>query len=407
MKEPTKFTLVSFLAGSPTDGGAYTHKLGTLRVLHRLQQEEGIRVVVVCDAGSVATIVREHGLEAVVQQRGFWARLCGRLSATEIAKVHFGASYGPRLSPVDGLVRRLGADLVLFCGPDPRALQLYSCGYVFTVLDLAHLEYPQFPEVSLHGEFERRERLFRHALPKAVAVLADSEAGRRLVATHYAVPMARTFAAPFLMGSSVRDFVADPAIAAAVRSRYGLADSYIFYPAQFWAHKNHRYIIAALAIMKKKLGWAPQAVFCGSDKGALESVLGHAQHAGMAEHVKYCGFVPAEDIPYLYVGALALVMPTYFGPTNIPPLEALSLGTAVCYSDLPAFREHLGDAVTYIDLERPESLAAALQNLHASSRGDQTRNPVRNVDTDDAYLAVLRRVIHGFRLTTGSLPIVT
>ena len=69
-------------------------------------------------------------------------------------------------------------------------------------------------------------------------------------------------------------------------------------------------------------------------------------------------------MPYLYQGALALTMPTYFGPTNIPPLEAFALGCPVCYSDLPAFRSQVGDAAFFMDLADPDSLADILLDLY-------------------------------------------
>ena len=49
-------------------------------------------------------------------------------------------------------------------------------------------------------------------------------------------------------------------------------------------------------------------------------------------------------------------MPTYLGPTNIPPLEAFFYNIPVCYSDKPSFREQVGDAVFYMDLNDPHSL---------------------------------------------------
>ena len=42
-------------------------------------------------------------------------------------------------------------------------------------------------------------------------------------------------------------------------------------------------------------------------------------------------FLPDEEISYLYKNCLAVVMPTYFGPTNIPPLEAFKLGIPTIY----------------------------------------------------------------------------
>ncbi len=105
-------------------------------------------------------------------------------------RIYLGRSLGPKLSPVDRLLVRLGADLVFFAEPDRRALQLYSHSYIFSILDLAHLEHPEFPEVSLFGEFERREQLYADATRWAVAVITDSESGRKLLGEQYRVPLA-------------------------------------------------------------------------------------------------------------------------------------------------------------------------------------------------------------------------
>jgi glycosyltransferase involved in cell wall biosynthesis len=60
-------------------------------------------------------------------------------------------------------------------------------------------------------------------------------------------------------------------------------------------------------------------------------------------------------------------MPTYLGPTNIPPLEALAYCVPVCYSDTPTFREQVGDAAFFMDLNNPQSL---VNHLIAIMNGD-------------------------------------
>jgi glycosyltransferase involved in cell wall biosynthesis len=400
---PPPFVLVSFFDGEPTEGGGYVHKAGVLRVLRRLQNER-LKVVVVCSSVEGLETVERHGLRGVLQSRNPMRKLLGKLSEGQILRQYLGRSLGPRISPLDRLMVRLKANLVYFSSPDRRAYQLFSCAYIFSIFDLAHVEHPEFPEVSLFGEFEGRERLYTVAARKAVAVIVDSEHGRRVVAEQYRVPMSRIFATPFLLSSAVQGFVPNPATAIAVRERYGLVEPYIFYPAQFWAHKNHGYIITALSMLRQHHGWAPQAVFCGSDKGTLGRVLEFARSAGVDDLVKYCGFVPAEDIPYLYAGALALVMPTYLGPTNIPPREALALGVPVCYSDLPSFREDMGDSVIYVDLENPASLVDALQRLRMGCARIPAANRARvELDLewiDEAYGRVLRTIIDRFRHRT-------
>jgi glycosyltransferase involved in cell wall biosynthesis len=53
-------------------------------------------------------------------------------------------------------------------------------------------------------------------------------------------------------------------------------------------------------------------------------------------------------------------MPTFFGPTAIPPVEAWSLGCPVITSDIRGIREQMGDAALLVDPRSVESIAAGI-----------------------------------------------
>jgi glycosyltransferase involved in cell wall biosynthesis len=84
---------------------------------------------------------------------------------------------------------------------------------------------------------------------------------------------------------------------------------------------------------------------------------------GLANDVRYLGPVPDEDMPALYTLSAGLVMPTFFGPTNIPPLEAWHFGRPVITSDIRGLREQMGDAALLIDPRSPQALADAMLRL--------------------------------------------
>src|SRR5688572_28148468 len=46
-----------------------------------------------------------------------------------------------------------------------------------------------------------------------------------------------------------------------VRAMHGLPERYLFYPAQFWPHKNHKRIVEALALLRDR-GTRVDVVFC-------------------------------------------------------------------------------------------------------------------------------------------------
>ena len=77
----------------------------------------------------------------------------------------------------------------------------------------------------------------------------------------------------------------------------------------------------------------------------------------------HLGYVSDGELVTLYKRARALVMPTFFGPTNIPPLEAFSLGCPVAISDVRGITEQVGDAAVTFDPEDVDSIADAIERL--------------------------------------------
>lgn len=258
------------------------------------------------------------------------------------------------------ILDKYNIDLVYFLYPSDLSLDLVSHNYIITVWDFCHRDFPEFPEVSFYRRFEYREIIYNKSLKKAFAVIVDSEISKNNLVRRYNIDEDRVYVLPFL--PSINAYSKKEVD---IRSKYKINNEYIYYPAQFWPHKNHVYIIDALSILNKK-NIIIDAVFSGSDKGNLDYVLEYAKKKGVSHLVKYIGFVPDEDIYSLYKNALALVMPTYFGPTNIPPLEAFYIGVPVIYSDLPGLRNQVGDAALLCDLNNPSSLAELLIKLKNS-----------------------------------------
>ena len=267
-------------------------------------------------------------------------------------------------SRFENVLLKDGVDLVYFLSPTSWALDLNRLNYVTTIWDSCHRDHPEFPEVRVNREFEHRERIFHVLTRKAVAVISDSELGKANLVRRYGIDADRVGVIPFrpslnLIGSgdvSTQKSVED------IFEGFNIKVPYVFYPAQFWPHKNHAYILYAIAQLAKSRD-PVAAVFCGSDKGCLEQVVSLAEHLGISHLVHYLGFVDSVTLRSLYLHSIALVMPSYFGPTNLPPLEAFSLGVPVMYSNLPGMREQVGDAAFLIDLSNPKSLASGIVSL--------------------------------------------
>lgn len=299
------------------------------------------------------------------------------------------------ISMEDFLIRQ-DIDFIYFLTPTNKAKGLNDIPYVMTVWDLCHRDFNEFPEVRNNGEFERREELYSTLLKKAIKVTTDSELGMKNICRRYSIDEEKIKVLKFLPRTISNEVYID------IREKYNIVNDYIYYPAQFWAHKNHIYILKALKLLKEQHSKIVDAVFTGSDYGNLKYILKKAKDFDVLDQIHYLGFVDDIEIPSLYKQSLALVMPTYFGPTNIPPLEAFLLNVPVCYSDLEGLREQVGDAAFLMDLKDPNSLVQHLLTILKNDAVVREKvilgKNIINSWTDEDFLDVIFDILNEYKM---------
>lgn len=242
-----------------------------------------------------------------------------------------------------------------------------------TVHDLMHRYEREFPEVSADGEYESREFHFGETARWSKGVLVDSDLGKRQLIESYGIAPEKVFVLPYIAPSYIYEY--DGANDAAVRSKYELPEKFLFYPAQFYRHKNHGKLLEALARMCTAHPEVRLALVGAKERNGYEDVRRRVEELGLHDNVLFLGYAPDSDMAALYSTARALVMPTYFGPTNIPQLEAFALGCPVATSRIYAIPDQVGDAALLFD---PSSV-------------DEIHNAIVRLWTEDALCAELAR----------------
>ena len=256
--------------------------------------------------------------------------------------------------------------------------------------DLMHRYEPSFPEVSAAGVYESRELLFSRHARYAAAVLVDSLVGKKHVLESYNISEQRVHDLPF---------IPNPLLAGEGKCPAGVSVShfpFVFYPAQFWLHKNHVSIVQALSMLPESLNM--HCIFVGTtDKSGYADVVQMIKNANLSDRVHILGYVSDDEMVWLYKNAFALVMPTFFGPTNIPPLEAMQYGCPVIASNIYGVPEQLGNAALFVDPRQPNQIADSISKLNSdpSLRNQLIANGYSKIaqwtkqDFQDAFLNVV------------------
>lgn len=228
-----------------------------------------------------------------------------------------------------------------------------------TIWDFGHKDVLYFPEVFAHGEFEARENWYNTLINRASRIIVSNEAAKQKVLQYYPIQEDKVIT----NGLPTPDYVFKTNADETVLQKFGLEkNNFIFYPAQFWAHKNHIRILKAINVLKEK-GISLKAVFSGSDKGTMEYIKSQAGFLGIQDLIIFAGFISVEQIAALYKNALTLVYASLLGPDNLPPLEAMALKCPVLASGIDGHRVQLKDTCVFFDPLDENDLADKLESL--------------------------------------------
>jgi glycosyltransferase involved in cell wall biosynthesis len=345
-----------FLASQPHHGGTFQYNLTMLEAVAALPKET-YDVVIAYPHQEFLPYLQDHKITSLYTPRGLWERAVNTLMRQSRLPVSWQRAISPYAL---GIARRLidqHCDLWIFASQESLAYEI-PVPAIMVIHDLMHRYAGRFPEVSASGQFARRERHYKNVCRWARGILAESERGKEQVVECYGPDPAMIYVLPSVPARYLYDIPnqEEP------ESASGLPPKYFFYPSQFWEHKNHKRLIQAMALLKNSHPDI-QLILVGSQKNAYLSARALVDKLGLAENVHFLGYRPEAEMAGLYRRARALVMPTFFGPTNIPPREAIALGCPVAVSDVDGMREQMGEAALYFNPESVAEMAQVMERL--------------------------------------------
>lgn len=249
---------------------------------------------------------------------------------------------------------RADIDLFIFPGQDPESY-LLKLKTVSTIHDLMHIYEPQYRELS---STRIRNYHYQNMIKYSEVIMVDSLLGKQHVRKNYAVIGDKIKVVPFIAPHYVRKFECTINLVPRIQGKY------LFYPAQFWSHKNHITVLKAFQQIKDL---EIKLVFSGAQKNAYNEVIQFINEHNLENRVEILGYVSEDDMLNLYHFAKCVVFASVCGPTNIPPIEAMMLGKPLLCSDKYAMREQCGDAALYFDPLNVDELTSSINKIVSDS----------------------------------------
>jgi glycosyltransferase involved in cell wall biosynthesis/ubiquinone/menaquinone biosynthesis C-methylase UbiE len=230
---------------------------------------------------------------------------------------------------------------------------------VVTIHDVSFLLQPQF-----HTEANRLHCLqgTLNAALYADRIIAVSMRTKQDLMDYFAIPEERIrviHEAPRKVYSPERNVE----VIRGALERLGIFHNFILFVGSLEPRKNLKTLLQAYARYVKQHAGQEWLVVAGG-KGWLNDDLSQvAAELGIAERVKFLGYVQEIDLRVLYSAAKLFVYPSIYEGFGLPPLEAMACGAPVITSNTSALPEVVGDAALLIDPHNSDELCQAMQRV--------------------------------------------
>jgi glycosyltransferase involved in cell wall biosynthesis len=349
-------TLGIILTQEPSGGGGFQYESTLLKALFQLADETQLFKLVIL-AGNPASLWDHNDNHSFLSYRNARVIPLGPLHSGSRDFVVPPTRERCKLFkiPVDENLKSyltgMGVDALFCLSPTFKGIQS-GLPFSMPIWDLAHKHQfrVHYPEVFDNEEPSYRDLLYVNACLSAHTIIAESEAGKEDILRQYGTVITEGKV-------KILDFIPKQLVPRILEHAFPseailpvLGKRFFYYPAQFWRHKHHDTLIKALKMIDADMSPDISLVFSGST-GDYHRAQWHAfllklaSELDVSGRVFFAGYIPNRDVEYLYTHAVATLMPSAFGPSNLPPLEAIALSCPVAVGDAYGMQRFLPHGV--------------------------------------------------------------
>jgi glycosyltransferase involved in cell wall biosynthesis len=252
--------------------------------------------------------------------------------------------------------RKLDVDVTVFqTFPSLRA----SGSAVVFIHDVLFRRFPQY--------FSWKEKLYFLPLPwltrnRASRLVATTEfVAGELVGYRYTEDLSRVDLVPLAVGRDFQPARFHSSVQLdAVKEKFQLPAKFILYVGRLNVRKNIENLLKALPLLQDKV---TKLVIVGKEDWKAPDLRQLLNDPGIRNRIVMTGAMSDEELSATYCLATLFCFPSFAEGFGLPPLEAMASGVPVVVSKTTSLPEVCGDAAVYIDPERPESIAKAIDGL--------------------------------------------
>ena len=348
--------------GNPRNPGGFNQSLVSALILKEIIEYRDNFTFITLDEDCNNLLLKKN-LKTIIYKNSLFSKILNKLYSNKFLKKLFN-KFNITHS-FTKFLKKNNFEIIIFLSPHQLSLYCSDVNFVINIWDIDHKKNSPYPEYNINNTFEKRENFMNYVLSKSFKIIVGHEQIKNDLINLYKCNsekiLVQSFISylPFLINDEKKQYDIKT-----LNYQIPFHKKILFYPASFWPHKNHIYIVDTAIILKKKSINNFHFLFCGSDKGNFNFIKNEIIKKKLGEFFTMIQFASNEEVIYFYQNAFGVVMPTTGGPTNLPLYESFFFKKPIFYTKGLLNDENLKKAIIEIDIKDPGDFANKLLNIN-------------------------------------------
>ena len=348
--------------GSPKNPGGFNQSLISALILNEIIEYKDKFTFITLDETCNNLLIKKN-LKTIIYKNSLFSKILNKLYSNKFLKKLFN-KFNITHS-FTKFLKKNNFEIIIFLSPHQLSLYCSDVNFVINIWDIDHKKNSPYPEYNINNTFEKRENFMNYVLSKSFKIIVAHEQIKNNLINLYKCNsekiLVQSFISylPFLINDEKKQYDIKT-----LNYQIPFHKKILFYPASFWPHKNHIYVVDTAIILKKKSINNFHFLFCGSDKGNFNFIKNEIIKKKLGEFFTMIQFASNEEVIYFYQNAFGVVMPTTGGPTNLPLYESFFFKKPIFYTKGLLNDENLKKAIIEIDIKDPGDFANKLLNIN-------------------------------------------
>ncbi|MDA7443748.1 glycosyltransferase [Candidatus Pelagibacter ubique] len=359
-----------FFESSPREGGAFHTNLNIVNIFNEYNKNI-LDITYIVKSTEVEKILKSKGCKCVFFKSTITFRIQSILQKSFLLNSLL--KKFKIKNNFENFLLNQKFDIIYFNSPTIFSTFLEEIPFVMNIYEMQHRTDNYFPEYRKSGHsLDARDEIILNAVKKSFKLIVATEKDKKLLKELYNSYDRNVEIQPYVpqLPNLYQNQYKNENFKEIFKSLRISAKYIFFYPAQFWSHKNHKYIIDIIKFIKKSDREDIKVIFTGHDKGNKSYISRAINDENLNENFIILDYISDKELISLYLNCSALIMPTFVGHSTLPLYEAFYFKLPVFFTE-GLLDDKLRDLVYEIDIYKPNNF---INNLNKFKNDIDAKN---------------------------------